>query len=339
MAVSSAALNLAQYAQMSNDPLVRVIVWSLLGDGGILADVPLVTRRSIKAAGVRFVGDSLPTPTWTPLNVDAAAVNAVPTPFEEQLFIIRNAIEVDRYLVEDEAQIQDPRAVLLEAYLRAVRYDFCDKFINNNQLTGDPHCFTGLRARLDDPARFGCETELKIDAGAVDLSPSGMTATTANSFIELVDTLLDFLGASSGEGVTLYMNEVLKRRFQRALRTMGPTGGLDQTRDQFDRMVERYRGATIRVAGRKKDQTSQVITSTETSTGADGASVHTSLYGVRYGGADGMYGWQFRDLQDGVRDAGLTEGGAVYRTTIDWGVGLYVPSTRAIGRIYGIKLA
>lgn len=339
MAVDSNALNLAQYALMSNDPLVTQITWSLLDQDSVLNDIPLLNKKTLVANGIRFQGDALPTPDWTPLNVDPVVVTAVPTPYQEQAFLLRNAIDTDKKLVQDENQIQDPRAVRLEAYLKSVRLDFSDKFINNNHITGDKDCFTGLKYRLDNPTVYGCESELKINTSGVDMTQGAGTATTANNFIEFVDTLLDYLGATSGDGVVLYMNEVMKRRFARAIRIMGATGGFTTIRDAFNRPVDMYKGAVIRVVGRKKDQTTQIITSTEDSAGAAASSTYTSIYGVRFGTNDGLFGWQFDPLSQSVNDLGLLDNGITYRTVIDYAVGLMASSTRAIGRLYGIKLA
>lgn len=338
MAVDSNALTLPQYALMSNDPMVRKVTFSLLEFGSILADIPLPTKKTFIANGARFQGDSLPVVNWAKLNEEPTVVTATPTPFQEQVYLIRNAIDTDNLLVDEENQIVDPRGIRLEAYLRSVAYDMNDKFINNEHLAGDPDCFVGLKSRLDNPTVYGCESELKIDGGGVDLTQAAMTAATANKFLEFVDTLLSYLGAPDGGGVVLYMNEVLQRRFAFAIRVLGAGAGFTTARDGFDRTIDMYKGATIRVIGRKKDQATQIITSTEANTGAAGSSTYTSMYGVRYG-ESGMTGWQFRSLGESVRDLGLLDNGVTYRTVVDWAVGLYQAHTRAIGRLYGIKLS
>jgi len=133
------------------------------------------------------------------------------------------------------------------------------------------------------------------------------------------------------------MNEVMKRRLNYALRLMGTSGGLDITQDQFNRTIASYKGAIIRDPGYKADQATRIITTTETATGAaDTGSTYTSIYAVNYG-TDHFYGWQFGPPN--VEDLGLIYNGAIYRTLIDWAVGLVNASTRSIGRLYDIKLA
>lgn len=341
MAVDTSALTLAQYALMSNEPLVRAVSWSLIEHGSVLQDIPLVTKKSLVANGVRFQGSTaLPTVGWAKINEEPTVVSATPTPFQEQLYLIRNAIDVDRRLVEDENQIQDPRALQVNAYLKSVAYDVNDKFINNSQVTGDSDAPVGIRVRLDNPSLYGVETEMKIDGGAVDLRVANMTAATANSFFLLLDRLLSNMGNDDGNGVVIYVNEDLRRRMAMAVRMLGAGAGWSTDQDNFGRRVERFRGAVVRTIGRKSDQTTQIITSTETTAGVDGSASddYTSLYAVQFGETACM-GWQFEDLSGAVRDLGLLNNGVTYRTVIDWGVGLYIPSTRAIGRIYNILMS
>lgn len=338
MAVDANALNLAQYALLSNSPLVRRVVFSLHEMGSLLQDIPLVTQQTLIANGVRFAGaNALPTPNWAKINEEPVVVVSTPTPFQEQLYLIRNGIDVDDKLVRDVNRITDPRAVQLQAYLRAITYTINDAFVNNSPVSGDVDAVPGIRYRLDNPTQFGCETELKIDGSGVDLSVAGMTATTANTFLETVDTLLDYMGASDGSGVVLYMNDTLKRRFARAVRVLSGSG-FTTTRDLFDRAVDTYKGAVVRDIGRKLNQSTRIITSTETAAGVDGASNFTSLYGVKWG-EDSMMGWQFDPLDESIRDLGKLNNGVTWRIVFDWGIGLYQTHTRAIGRIYDIKVS
>jgi hypothetical protein len=132
------------------------------------------------------------------------------------------------------------------------------------------------------------------------------------------------------------MNEVMKRRINFILRLMGTSGGLDITKDQFDRTIQMYKGAILRDPGYKSDQATRILTSTETAAGADGSSNYGSIYAVNYS-TDHFFGWQFSEPN--VQDLGLINNGVIYRTLIDWAVGLMNASTRSIGRLYDIKLS
>ena len=336
MAVNAGTLTLADYAQMSNQPLVAAISYSLIMNANVIQDIPLMNNNSIIVQGARFEGN-LPTINWSALNAEGVTTRGTPTPYQEQLYLIRNYIDVDKMLVNDKNAIVDPRAAQAEAYLRGLTYDVNYKFIQNDHVTGDSNAFVGIKARIDNGSVFGVRPENKIDAGGVDLSQAGATQATANKFLEMMDQLLWSVDSPDGTGVTLYMNEVMKRRFAFSIRLMGTSGGFMTIQDQFNRTIQMYKGATIRDIGYKADQSTRIITTTELATGAaNTGGTFTSIYAVNYG-TDHFFGWQFADPN--VQDLGLLNNGVIYRTLIDWGVGLVNASTRSLARLYDIKLA
>lgn len=335
MTIDANALSLAQYATMSNNPMVRAVTMSLIDYGNVLQDVPLMNKKSMIANGVRFEGN-LPTVNWAPVNSEGRTTVGTPTAYAEQLYLIRNYIDVDKMYVEDENAITDPRAAQVKAYLKSVTYDFNDKFFNNDHIVGDVNAFVGLKFRINNGSTFGVRPENIINSSALDVSQSGATQATANKFLEMLDQLLWSVDSPDGNGVTLYMNEVMKRRFSFLVRLMGTSGGYEITTDQFDRTIEKYKGAVIRDPGYKQDQSTRIIPNTENSDGTSGSSTYTSIYAVNYG-YDHFYGWQFEDIN--VEDLGLINNGVIYRTFIDWAIGLMNQSTRSIGRIYGLKTA
>jgi hypothetical protein len=338
MAIATNSLTLADYALMSNNPLVRAISYSLILYANIIQDVPLMDKKSLIANGTRFEGN-LPSVNWSQLNAEGVTTKGTPTAYQEQAYIIRNYIDVDKFLVEDENAIVDPRATQAEAYLKALTYDINDKFFNNDHITGDVNSFVGIKYRINNGGVFGVRSENKIDGGAVDLSQSGATQATANKFIELLDQLLWSVDSPEGEGVVIYMNEVMKRRFAFALRLMGTSGGFDITKDQFDRTIEKYKGAIIRDPGYKSDQTTRIISTwekTDGTLGVNGTDHSTSIYAVNYD-TDHFFGWQFGEPN--VQDLGLIYNGVIYRTLIDWACGFMNASVRSLGRIYDIKIS
>lgn len=336
MAIAAGTVTLADYALMSNSPLVQRVSYSLIEAGMIAQDIPLVNKKSMIVNGARFEGN-LPTVNWSPLNAEGVTTKGTPTAYQEQAYLIRNYIDVDKYLVEEENAIVDPRGVQADAYLKALTYDFNYKFFKNDHVTGDSNSFTGLRFRIDNGGTFGVRPENKIDGGGVDLSLSGVTQATANKFLVLLDQLLWSVDSPEGTNVVLYGNEVFMRQFTAAIRTMGTSGGFSTMQDQFGRTVGMYKGAILRDPGYKADQSTRIITTTELANGtADTGGTYTSVYAVNYA-TDHFSGWQFSDLN--VQDLGLIYNGAIYRTLIDWAVGLNNASTRSIGRLFDIKLA
>lgn len=347
MAIAAQALTLAEYAIQSNQPMVKAVTSSLIDYGNVFQDVPLVDRKSLIANGVRWEGN-LPTVNWSQINAEGVTTKGTPTPYQESAYIVRNYIDVDKFLVEDENNINDPRAVQAQAYLKALTYDQNYKFFKNDHITGDQNAFVGIRSRIDNGSIFGVRPENKIDAGGVDMSQAGLTQATANKFIEFLDQLLWSVDSPDGTGVVLYMNDFMKRRLNFALRAMGTSGGLDITKDQFDRTIQMYKGAIIRDPGLKADQSTRIILGNSVSgsgavgelvTGADGtgaSATFTSIYAVNYS-TDHFFGWQFEPFN--VQDLGLINNGVIYRTLLDWACGLMNASTRSLGRLFDIKLA
>src|SRR6266567_756043 len=232
MTVASGTFTLADYALYSNNPAVQAISMSLIDYGNILQDVQLVTKQSLIAQGMRFEGN-LPTINWRPLNAEGVSVHAQPTPYQEQVYLMTNYVDVDKYIVDDQNQIGNPRASQAKIVLKALTYDINFKFFKNDHTAGDVNAPVGLRARIDDAAsanKFGVRPENKIDAGgaAADISQAGVTATAsnANKLIEFLEQLLWSVDSPDGNGVVLYMNDNMKRRLNFAMRALGTSGGL-----------------------------------------------------------------------------------------------------------------
>lgn len=331
--MATGPVTLADYATISNDPLVFSIITSLLMNGSVLEDLPLITKPSLVLNGSR-IQDSLPSVNWSALNDAPVSVRTAATPYSDQTYIIRNNIDVDMFIVMDQNQIEDPRTFNTRAYLMSLNYDVNDKFINNNQTTGNTNAPVGIRARID--GNYGVNTDMKIDCGAVDMTMAAMTQASILTFLEYLDTLLSYMGSRDGLGVVLYMNDIMLRRIRTAIAKLGAGTGFNTVEDAYGRMVTTYRNAKIVDIGRKADQTTRIITATETTTGLDGASTYTSIYAVKYG-VGTFCGWQMAPFS--AIDMGRISGGALFRLALDWCFGWTMPHTRAIGRLYGIKVA
>ena len=345
MTIAAGTVTLADYALMSNNPLVKAVTYSLIDNGSVLADIPLVSKKSFTINGARFEGN-LPTVNWSQINAEGVSTKGTPTAYQEQVYILRNYIDVDKYIVEEENSIVDPRSTQTEAYLKALTYDVNYKFIHNDHVTGDVNAPVGLAYRINNGGAFGVRPENHIDGGGVDVRVANATQATANHFLYLLDQLLWSVDSPDGNGVTLYMNEVMQRLFAASIRTMGTSGGFAIVRDQFDRVIQMYKGAVVRDIGYKVDQQTRIILggptfsggysgedSTGNSTSTTSGSIFTSIYAVNYS-TDHFFGWQFEPPN--VQDLGLIYNGVIYRTLIDYAVGLVNASTRSIARLFDI---
>lgn len=342
------ALTLADYAAISNDPLVKEITKSLHKTWNALKDIPLSTNPTLRQTGMRYLNANIPTPNWTGLNAEPQTFKSKPKSYEEQLYILRNKLTVDRRILDQPNAIVDPVESQIQMFLEGFAYDFNDKFINNDPSStvagNTADCFPGLNYRLKNASDYDIPGEMIITSSA-DLSvnsTSGLLTGTAgsgsaNRFMAEIQNLFDNMNAPDGDGVVLYMSELCKRQIEMAIRVMGIGAGFDITQDSFDRPVEKYKNATIRTVGRKSDGVTPVISNTQTQsvTGSIGtvatANRQTSIYAVRYG-TGYVTGWQSEPFKP--KYLGLSpENGIMHNVLFDWGVGLWIPHNRAIGRI------
>jgi len=324
------ALTLADQAAISNDPIVKEITKSLHQTWNALKDIPLYTSPSLKQIGMRYLNSGIPSPNWTGVNSEPVAVKGRPKSYEEQMYLVRNKILVDKVLMSQPTNIIDPIEAQVQIFLEGFAYDFNDKFINNSPTTGNIDCFPGLGYRLDNFADYDIPSEMDISVPTTQatLKTGSITAALSNGLFSAVQELLDNMNAPDGNGVVLYMNEFAKRQIEFAIRTMGIGAGFDVTMDSFDRPVEKYKSATVRTVGRKSDGSTPIISNT---LAGPVANKSTHIYAVRYG-TGYVQGWQSGPFKPEY--LGLSkENGIMHNVVFDWGVGLWVPHTRAIGRL------
>src|SRR3990167_6141083 len=108
------SLTLADYALMSNDPLIQKIADTMLRQGNVLQDIPLETNKTMHVNGSRFIGTSgNATVGYRKLNEAPAVTKGTPKAFSEQAYIMSNNIVVDTVLLDDKNSIQDPFALQL----------------------------------------------------------------------------------------------------------------------------------------------------------------------------------------------------------------------------------
>lgn len=352
------ALTLADQAILSNDPLVKEITKSLHKTWNAIKDIPFKTSPSLRQVGQRYVNGGIPLPNWTGINSEPVAIKGKPKSYEEQMYLLRNKITVDHVLLDQPNNIVDPVEAQVQMFLEGFAYDFNDKFVNNDPTStapgNSPDAFPGLAYRLNNYAQFDIPTDCNVYSQA-DISMNTLLATStafsgagsANRAISDVQSLLDAMNSPDGDGVVFYCSELMKRQLEMAIRTMGIGAGFDITQDSFDRPVEKYKNATIRVVGRKADGLSPVISNTavvtnvvtnvlqqsyqNSNTLANNGATTGQIFAVRYG--DGyVSGWQSGPFKP--QYLGLSkENGIMHNILFDWGCGLWIPHVRAIGRV------
>ncbi len=340
-AFDSSSTTLAEYAVNHNDPAVTKITMSLHRTFNIIQDVKFRTDPSMIQKGVRWTDVSAFGVNYRTLHSVPTITKGKPSPYMEQAYILSNQFQID-VRDRDKNTIQDPLQLQIDGWMEAFNYDFNYKFINNAQdgATGhDTNAPVGIRTRLDNPAVYGCalngsNADLKIDAAAT--ATINMSQDNVLLLIDKIQQMLDFMGSGDGQNIVMYMNDYMKRALKWAVMKLGPSAGWSNTRDAFDRPVEKYLDAVIRDVGRKADQSTRIISATETNAGAEGASTYTSIYFVHH--EVGYFeGWQYEALKPKNLGIDPTNGVAI-NVVVDWPFGFWQPHTRAIGRLYDINL-
>jgi hypothetical protein len=205
-------------------------------------------------------------------------------------------------------------------------FTFNDKFINGNRNTS-PKEFDGLKKRVDDLVTDGV-TDVKVDANTAATSELDVSASDANRQIFLDrlnlalfladDGMADFI--LTGQGGHLGLHSTARR-----------LGLLDTTRDNFDREIDTYRGIPFAFAGKKADQSTQIITDTEDP--GDGGSDSTSFYCIKLGGpyVKGIQLAEPARIFDDVTDSGVT-----HRVVFQWPLGLSMKHDHSVTRLFGV---
>lgn len=341
MAIDSGTMNLTDFALLSVTPKKQAeVAYSMIKAGSVFRDIPLETDPILNMDWIRYVG-GLQGPTWAPLNTDPTSVKAVPTPYNEQAYAFANMINIPILLLKARNRRGNPFNEQTDNFLKALSYDLNYKFFENHHGTGgDPNSFVGIRERLRDTAKFGTNSECKVNAGVSYADADLSTAANTNKLLRKIQEVLDAMGENEGDGIIIYGNEDILRRLENGVRTLGAGGGFDMTQDAFGRKVRKYRNATIRSAGRQNPTAagvqSQVLVSTEDANGALGGTTYTSLFFVK-AGKESFHGWQFMALEP--TDPFKTDDGVTMRVVLHNAYGLVQHDTRALGQLYGIATA
>lgn len=230
-------------------------------------------------------------------------------PETERLRIAGGDLDVDRAIVQTRGESVRARHESMK--VKALSLYITDKIINGDSLV-NPREFDGLRVRV----------------GGSQLFTATGAATNGALSLEQLDTAIDSVDSPTH----LIMSKAMRRKLSAAAKS-GVGGDIETTVDEFGYQVTMYNGLPILIAD-YNDVGERIIDFNEA--GPAGGSVSTSIYVVSIG--DGY----ISGIQNGtmeVRDLGEIDSKPVYRTRVDWLVGLTVQHGRAIARVWGITNA
>ncbi len=320
-------LTLADYAAEPK-PLVAGVVNILRKESKIMDILPFVDVGSLSVKVYRE--GSMPSISWRNIGADhSSAVATKPTEITENAFSIGNEVDVDKVYVKDKsARLYDPRTYQQQMVVKSIARNFTNAFING--VPSDLKNPVGLWYRVsnDLPAT-------QIINGNVDISAdSGAVATNTQTFIDALDSLLYAVtdNLESGDQVYCVCNDTTLMRINSLFRQ---SGLLASTQDALGRSFLKYKGATFIDAGLKYDESTRIITNSESGTALTGGGA-TSIYAFKTG-KEFLTGWQEYALE--VSDWVLQSNQVTYKQVIDWMVGIAISHPRSVARLYGITSA
>lgn len=301
------ALTLIEAAKMETGDVFRSGVLELYaGSSDILRILPwtdiagnaLKYNREANLPGVGFRG----------VNEAFNASTGVLNPITEPLVIAGGDLDVDRFILKTMGEGQ--RSMQEAMKIRNLGLTFTRKFIKGDQIS-DPREFDGLQTRI-----VGNQL---IAAGAT----ANGTPLSLSKLDEAIDQTLN--------PTHLIMNKSMARKLTVAARTTSVGGQVDYTVDEFGKRVTMYNGLPIVTVDLDGDGVS-ILPFNEAAT--SGTATATSIYVVSVGG-DGLNGIQNGGVD--VRDLGELQTAPVFRTRIEWFVGLAVFNGRAATRLWSIS--
>lgn len=345
------ALSLIEVLKVTQNRMGKAIMMDMLRQCPVLQMLPIhpidafelkETRwQTLPTVGTRAIGG-----TWT-------ASEGTLEQYATTVHAYGGDIVVDRLLTKVNSQ-ENPLLTQTKMKTAALANKFNVDFIDGAHST-DPNGFEGLKQLVSNaPSRMTINLETAGDTLKVLASTA-----TEHSFIDGLHQLLHVLGASvSGDGrkdvnIALFMNEATYLGVSQVLRRLGLNKIVI---DAYDRAWDSFGPAKLVDIGLKADQSTEIISSTETA--GDAGLDSTSIYGVRFGGipsptADGK--------TEVIDDAGVQllqlngtglepydplnggEGGAAavpaYVRRIEWVIGLHQRAKYSVARLKGFKMA
>lgn len=231
-------------------------------------------------------------------------------PQTERLYIAGGDLDVDKALIKTRGYAI--RAQEETSKVKSLAMHISDRLINGDSQS-NPREFDGLRARVAGSQLFGATT-----AGT----------TNGPLSLEVLDAAIDMVDAPNA----LIMSKAMRRKLTKAAR--GNVGGdiIYQT-DTWGRNVSVYNDLPILIVDfNEKGQ--RVIDFNEA--GPAGGTNCTSVYVVSLGTG------RVSGLQNGtieVTDLGELQEKPVFRTRVEWLMGMAIMHGRSVARIYGVTNA
>ena len=311
---------LVELSKIETDTLRKSVIDTLLMESNIMEIVPWETIGALATTVVRM--GTLPSVGFRKINEGYSKGTAALEQKVETISLMGGNFDTDKAIVRAKNTIASARAITQVMMTKAIAYKFNDKFINGNP-ESDPEEFKGIKERVTDLYDEGYTGQL------VDFECDGVgilnSSTHSHDFLNFLDKLIYQIKGHNPD--FLLMNSKMLLAIKSIMRKEDL---LDKTKDSFDRPIDAYGGARLIDIGVKADQTTEIISKVETAAGAATGGESTSIYAVKFGIGEFLWGIQEYPLE--VEDLGRLEDKPVYRTEMDWPVGFALADPYSIAR-------
>ena len=325
----SGEFTLAELSKIETDTLRKSVMDVFLYEASITELCPWETIGQLATTIVRM--GTLPSVGFRKINEGYASGKGAFLQRVENISLMGGYFDTDKAIARAKNTIADARAITQVMMTKALAYKLNDKFINGNPLT-DPEEFKGLKERIEDLNTEGYTGQVIDLAGTTGAArDAGILYDTTNrhNFLNKVDQLLYQIKGHNPD--MIFMNKTVLLALRSLLRQEKL---LDNTRDMFDRVVDVYQGTRLVDIGVTADQTTEILPLTEDRDGSFTSNTSCSIYAVKFGIGEFMWGIQEYPME--VDDKGLLEDKPIYRTEMDWPLGLAHADPYCIARLYNI---
>lgn len=214
------ALSLAQARLYSKDTLQAGVIETIAKESAVLERLPFM---EISGNSYKYnLETAIPTVAFRQVNNGYTANEGTIEQRTEGLVILGGDVDIDRYIVQVNGDVNSIRAIQTEMKAKAVANTFTKTFFAGDSATNAEE-FDGLDVRV-----AGTEQELVTEnVGALAMND--------------LHVLLD---AVEGGAEVLYMSKGMRREMQKLL--VGQTHYIQVGKDEFGRMIEMFGDVEIR---------------------------------------------------------------------------------------------
>jgi len=300
------ALTLAEAAKLETDYLRRGVIETFGEFSPVLQDLPFI---QVQGNSYKYnLEEALPDVEFRAVNAAYTESTGTVTNESESLVIFGGVVDVDRYLQQVRGSVNDQRALQTRLKVKSLALAFTRAFFEGDSAV-DANSFDGLQKRLTGSQVITAD----------DGSGNGDALT-----LEYIDQLIDTVW---GGPDVLYMNKANRRKLVQLGRE---TELVTVEMDRAGKVHTYYDGVPVKVVD--KDNANAEILGFDETVGAEDEC--SSIYAVRFGAEEFVCGLTNGGIQ--VEDLGLVANPPVYRTLIEWYVGLGVFNPRSAARLQGI---